>query len=127
MSETPSWLKPSELVKEIQCLRKRLCKLESLAKDFDVDVDAEAAPKASATAEAKAAPRAKRGKRGAIRGGIVEILTESGKPVHAKELLAALKERGVVVGGKEPLISLSRSLYAGDRFVNVGGNTWKLK
>jgi hypothetical protein len=115
------------LVKEIQCLRKRLCRLESLAEDFGVEVDAEAAPKASAPAEAKAVPRAKRGRRGAIRGGIVEILTEADKPVHAKDLLAALKERGVVVSGQDPLISLSRSLYAGDRFVNVGGNTWKLK
>lgn len=129
MPETPSWINAAVLAKEIRSLRKRLCMLESVAKAYGIEVDVEEAPappKPKQSAPKRARP-SKRQPRGAIRDGVIEILSESKKPMHAKDLLAALKARNITVGGKDPLKGLSHSLTSGKQFVNVGQNTWELK
>ena len=53
------------------------------------------------------------------------ILTESGRPLHAKELVQRLIEGGMHIKGKTPLISVATSLKRDKRFRKVGPNTFE--
>lgn len=122
MAETPSWINARELAKEIQALRTRLAALEEVAKQYAIELDA--AKPAAAPVPARKRRKRKAGK--TIRGTITEILESAGRPVPLDEILAELKKRRIKIGGKDARTSLSRSLYAGPRFKNVGRNTWTL-
>ena len=128
MPDTPGWIRPNQLAKEIESLRNKLSLLETLAKEYGIEVTPTEAP-----AEAEEAPKApvrrrrRRRRRGTIRSAIADILGKAEEPLHATEILARLKQRRVRVGGKDPLASVSRTLYSTDAFENVGRNTWKLK
>lgn len=54
-----------------------------------------------------------------------EIIRAHGKPMHVKQIAAALKDYGNVLKGKnEPEIQVRNALNASKRFENVGDNTW---
>lgn len=54
-----------------------------------------------------------------------EILRESHRPMHAKELLQRLAEGGLQIKGKTPLTSVATSLKRDKRFKKVGPNTFE--
>lgn len=54
-----------------------------------------------------------------------EILRESNRPMHAKELLQRLAEGGLQIKGKTPLTSVATSLKRDKRFRKVGPNTFE--
>ncbi|MCC6140270.1 MAG: winged helix-turn-helix domain-containing protein [Nitrospira sp.] len=54
-----------------------------------------------------------------------EILRESHRPMHAKELLQRLAEGGLQIKGKTPLTSVATSLKRDKRFRKVGPNTFE--
>ena len=54
-----------------------------------------------------------------------EILRESNRAMHAKELVQRLIEGGLQIKGKTPLTSLATSLKRDKRFRKVGPNTFE--
>jgi hypothetical protein len=54
-----------------------------------------------------------------------EILRESNRPMHAKELVQRLIEGGLQIKGKTPLTSIATSLKRDKRFKKVGPNTFE--
>jgi hypothetical protein len=54
-----------------------------------------------------------------------EILRESNRPMHAKELVQRLVEGGLQIKGKTPLTSIATSLKRDKRFRKVGPNTFE--
>jgi len=54
-----------------------------------------------------------------------EILRESSRPMHAKELVQRLVEGGLQIKGKTPLTSIATSLKRDKRFRKVGPNTFE--
>ncbi len=54
-----------------------------------------------------------------------EILRESNRAMHAKELLQRLAEGGLQIKGKTPLTSVATSLKRDKRFRKVGPNTFE--
>ena len=54
-----------------------------------------------------------------------EILRESNRPMHAKELVQRLIEGGLQIKGKTPLTSIATSLKRDKRFRKVGPNTFE--
>jgi hypothetical protein len=54
-----------------------------------------------------------------------EILRESNRPMHAKELAQRLIEGGLQIKGKTPLTSIATSLKRDKRFKKVGPNTFE--
>ncbi|HKU53354.1 MAG TPA: winged helix-turn-helix domain-containing protein, partial [Nitrospira sp.] len=54
-----------------------------------------------------------------------EILRESNRAMHAKELVQRLIEGGLQIKGKTPLTSIATSLKRDKRFRKVGPNTFE--
>jgi hypothetical protein len=54
-----------------------------------------------------------------------EILRESNRAMHAKELVQRLIEGGLLIKGKTPLTSIATSLKRDKRFKKVGPNTFE--
>lgn len=54
-----------------------------------------------------------------------EILRESNRPMHAKELVQRLVEGGLQIKGKTPLTSIATSLKRDKRFRKVSPNTFE--
>lgn len=54
-----------------------------------------------------------------------EVLRESNRPMHAKELVQRLVEGGIQIKGKTPLTSIATSLKRDKRFRKVGPNTFE--
>lgn len=54
-----------------------------------------------------------------------EVLRESNRPMHAKELVQRLVEGGLQIKGKTPLTSIATSLKRDKRFRKVGPNTFE--
>jgi len=54
-----------------------------------------------------------------------QVLRESNRAMHAKELLQRLLEGGVQIRGKTPLTSVATSLKRDRRFKKVGPNTFE--
>lgn len=53
-----------------------------------------------------------------------EILVERGAPVHYRELVRLLSQRGVAVGGKDPGGNLIAHLHGDPRFQRTGRGTY---
>ena len=63
-----------------------------------------------------------------ISDAVREILTESNKPMHVRELIAGLKKRGFSLSDKNPASSVSLSLKRkSDVFRKVAPNTYDLR
>ena len=56
-----------------------------------------------------------------------EILRESNRAMHAKELVQRLAEGGLQIKGKTPLTSVATSLKRDKRFRKVGPNTFEAR
>lgn len=61
-----------------------------------------------------------------IRNELVEILADLKHPVHYGELLGRLKDRGLSVGGKDPLRNIAAHLSNDERFRSSGNGLWGL-
>lgn len=60
------------------------------------------------------------------RNGLWEILRAAPGPMHARDLLVALQERGIEVRGKDPTNNVRAHLSHDDRFTSVGSGEWDL-
>ncbi|MDP9370807.1 MAG: winged helix-turn-helix domain-containing protein [Chloroflexota bacterium] len=60
------------------------------------------------------------------RNALFEILRDAGRPMHSRDLLASLEERGVQVVGKDPVNNVRSHLSHDTRFRSVGGGEWDL-
>lgn len=56
-----------------------------------------------------------------------EIIRNAGRPVPAAELLRALTDRGVAIGGKNPSATLGARLNRSASLISVKGMGWDLK
>jgi hypothetical protein len=78
----------------------------------------------------KTAPRlraAQGGMSGAAVRETIDILRESGRPVHTRELLPILEQRGIKIGGANPLTNLSGYLSRSDDLIADRSRGWRLK
>lgn len=55
-----------------------------------------------------------------------QILKSAGKPVHLKELVAAMISRGKKIRAKKPEVSVRNAIAKDKRFRNAGRNNWTL-
>lgn len=62
-----------------------------------------------------------------LRNAIHDLLREVGEPLHYREMLARLQERGVAINGKSPTRTLSAHLSNDFRFLPVGDGKWGLE
>lgn len=56
-----------------------------------------------------------------------DAIRASGRPMHTQELLKALQEAGVEVGGKDPASTLSARLSRAPSLENVRPHGWRIK
>ena len=59
-------------------------------------------------------------------GAIFSILTFD-RPLHRKDILTRVQERGLHVGGDNPVNAVGAYLSVDDRFKNVGQGVWTLR
>lgn len=57
----------------------------------------------------------------------IAILTEAGTPMPTRKMLVALAARGIVIGGKQPVSTLSARLSRAPRLVNIRPDGWWIK
>ena len=55
-----------------------------------------------------------------------EAIIREGGPIHRRELLSLLDERGVIVGGEDTMANMSAYLSRDSRFVASGTGIWRL-
>jgi hypothetical protein len=114
------------LVKELE----RIDTFLSLYKEFDVVGDSALLPspvKASA-ASTNDAPRAPRGTGAKMLDLAEEAIREAGRPMLRPDLLKAIEERGLTVGGKDPGATLASALWRDrDRFISLKGHGYWIK
>ena len=60
-----------------------------------------------------------------LRDAMAEILADEG-PLHRREVYDRLVERGVYVGGQDPVNNVGAHMSIDSRFVNVGRGLWDL-
>ena len=58
---------------------------------------------------------------------IEEVLMDAQKPLHRKDILTGVIDKGVYIGGEKPLNSLSSYLSTDQRFRVAGRGIWELK
>ena len=58
---------------------------------------------------------------------VVAILTATGHPMPTRDLQPALAERGIEIGGKDPISTLSARLSRAPQLVNIRQRGWWIK
>jgi hypothetical protein len=76
---------------------------------------------------AKPGRRPKGGVSGAAIRETITLLRERGRPIRTRELLDILASRGIVIGGKNPVINLSGHLCRAPEMVSDRGQGWSLR
>ena len=98
--------------RELAELRQRVAPLREMVNYFGMRV-----------AESPAAPSPPAR---TARNALVEILREAETPLHYRQLLELLRQRGVMVGGQDAAASVRSHLSHDERFVPVGNGLWDL-
>lgn len=83
-----------------------------------------AAPKAAAEPVLHVKPRRTSSVMNPTRVAVAELLEEAGGPLETRDLLPKVRERGIDVGGKDPVATLSARLSNSDQFKNRRGVGW---
>jgi len=80
-----------------------------------------------AAARAASLAQGRRDRRtGALPDAARGVLLELGQPVYYQDLYEAMRERGIMVPGKNPVANLVSQMGRDDRFVRVGRGTYGL-
>ena len=61
-----------------------------------------------------------------VGGAMFDILTDE-RPLHRKVILTRVRQRGIHLGGQNPVNTIGSYLSIDDRFKNVGRGIWTLK
>lgn len=76
----------------------------------------------------RVAPRkARKSKTQQVKEQVAEILRKAHKPMSTRTILEELENRGVKVGGKNPITNLSAKLSADAGFKNTRREGWEMK
>lgn len=59
--------------------------------------------------------------------GVIAILTEVGEPLNTRDLIEPLRQKGVEVGGQDPVSTLSARLSRAPRLHNIRGKGWWMR
>ena len=70
--------------------------------------------------------RARGGVSGAAVRATVDYIKQAGQPVHTRVLLDILKDRGIQIGGNNPVANLSGFLSRSDELINTRSSGWAL-
>jgi len=88
-------------------------------------------PSSSAQSTASVAQEASSsGAKGALaetEAAAILAIEDAGHPLHTRELLFALADMGIEVGGKDPASTLSARLSRAERLENIRPHGWRLK